>query len=382
MKATRKKIALVFLFSVFAIGFSFSQKMALANENGKFGYINKEGTWVIEPQFKVAKNFSSECNLAEATINGDDWGFINRKGEWVIEPQFDKTKAFNSDIAVVLKDKQWFFINTKGEKILTNVNSDKIYDFKEGFSIIRQGDFVGFMNTSGDIVIEPKFTKVFNFINGYSKIREGDKWGLIDTKGNYFVKPEYDKISNVYNGNVIASKGETHGIIIEGKFQAISGAQKIWDFSVNKDYTYAKKDDLWGFIDNKGNWIVEPKYDKVRAFKNGLAPVAKNKKWGYINLKGEEIIPLKFKDAEIFSTDGLAPVKINKLWGFVNSKGDLVIEDKYAITAGGFSIFQKNNQKGFIDGLARVKDKKEWVYINTEGKVLNNKKYKHLEIFK
>jgi hypothetical protein len=43
-----------------------------------FGYINMDGEYVIEPQFKVAKSFSG--NLA-AAIQGKKWGFINMQGE-------------------------------------------------------------------------------------------------------------------------------------------------------------------------------------------------------------------------------------------------------------------------------------------------------------
>ena len=330
--------------------------------------------------FKIAKNFSED--LAEATNDKKKWGFINRNGEWVIEPQFDKTKEFNSGIAVVNKDKEWIYINTKGEQILTNISSDKIYDFKDGFAVIREGDYVGFINTDGKTVVEPKFQKAFDFVNGYAKVKENDKWGLIDTSGNYFVKTEYDGISNVYNGQIVANKGETHGLVINGEFKEVVGAQDIWDFSVNGKITYAKKNDKIGFIDKEGNWIIEPTYDKVRAFVNGLAPVSLDKNWGYINTSGEIVIPFEYRDAEIFSEDGLAPVKADDLWGFIDTKGKLVIDYKYKITAGGFSIFEKNNIKGFHNGLARVKEEKTWVYLNTKGEVLNNMTFENLELFK
>ena len=196
------------------------------------------------------------------------------------------------------------------------------------------------------------------------------------------MKTEYDGVSNYYDGNVIATLGDAHGLIINNEFKIVSGAEKIWDFSNNSEYTYAKNGGKMGFINKNGEWIIEPVYEKARAFKNGLAPVMKDKTWGYINTKGEVVIMFQYKDAEIFSDDGLAPVKSSKNWGFINTKGQLVIEEKYYITAGGFSIFQKNNPKGFLNGLARVKEKKSWVYINTKGEVLNNKQFDNLELFK
>ncbi|WP_418510538.1 WG repeat-containing protein [Corallibacter sp.] len=359
----------------------FTQELALARKDGKFGYITKAGEWHIKPQFKTAKNFSED--LAEATSNGDLWGYVNRKGEWVIQPQFNKTKAFNSGLAIVLKDKEWIYINTKGEQTLTNVSTDKLYDFSEGYAVIKSGDKIGFINTKGDVVISPKFTKAFDFVNGYSKVLENNKWGLVDPTGKYLVKTEYDGVSNFYNGNIVANKGETYGLIINGEFKPVSGANKIWDFSNNPDYTYAKKGEKVGFIDKKGAWIIEPSFDKVRAFKNGLAPVSNEKLWGYINLKGELIVPMQYRDAETFSDDGLAPVKTKKLWGFINKKGELVIPENYVITAGGFaSLFSKNPEKGFIDGLARVKEKKSWMYIDTQGNTLKNMTFENLELFK
>ncbi|WP_239004455.1 WG repeat-containing protein [Lacinutrix sp. WUR7] len=374
MKTKSLLIVLVFLSTI--VG---AQELALAKDEVKFGYINKSGEWAIQPEFKGAKSFSED--LAEAMNDKKEWGFINRKGEWVIPPTYDKTKAFNSGIAVVLSNKEWFYINTKGEKVLTDVATDKIYDFTEGLAQIRQGDNVGFINTSGTVVIEPKFNKAFDFENGYAKVREGEKWGLVDKTGNYFVETKYDGVSNAYNGNVVATLGESHGLIINGKFKKVDGAQKIWDFSVNGDITYAKKNDKIGFINKTGEWIIEPTYDKVRAFVNGLAPVSIDKQWGYINTSGKVVIPIQYRDAEIFSSDGLAPIKKDKLWGFINTAGEQVIEDKYEITAGGFSIFKKNNEKGFVNGLARVKDKKSWVYIDTKGKVLKNMEFKNLELF-
>ena len=109
--------------------------------------------------------------------------------------------------------------------------------------------------------------------------------------------------------------------------------------------------------------------------------MAKDKKWGYINEKGEEVIAISYKDAEIFSDDGLAPVKESKLWGFVDTNGKMVIPAQYNITAGGLSLFSKNNLKGFKNGVARVKYKKSWGFITKSGEPLGGKWYQNVENF-
>ena len=102
--------------------------------------------------------------------------------------------------------------------------------------------------------------------------------------------------------------------------------------------------------------------------------------WGYIDNRGDFVIPPKFKDAEIFSSDNLAPVKLSKAWGFINKEGELVIEDKYAISAKSFNFFKKQ-AKGFIKGLARVSYKKKWGYIDVNGDLLANTWFENAENF-
>src|SRR5690606_16977469 len=126
----------------------------------------------------------------------------------------------------VLKDKEWIFINTKGEPVLTNVSTDKIYDFKDGYAIIRQGDLVGFMNTKGEIVVPVKFKKAFNFENGYAKVLENDKWGLVDSSRKYFVITDYSSDSNLYNGKGDANLSSDCVMIMIKVFIVVPRADK------------------------------------------------------------------------------------------------------------------------------------------------------------
>ena len=41
-----------------------------------------------------------------------------------------------------------------------------------------------------------------------------------------------------------------------------------------------KKDGLWGFIDSKGDWVVEPDFKKADPFTDGYAKVALEDKKG------------------------------------------------------------------------------------------------------
>ena len=63
--------------------------MARVKIGDKWGFINKAGEFVINPQFRSAWSFSE--GLARVKIGGKEgkFGYINRAGEIVINTQFD-----------------------------------------------------------------------------------------------------------------------------------------------------------------------------------------------------------------------------------------------------------------------------------------------------
>lgn len=78
---------------------------AAVKVNGKWGFVDKDGNMVIEPQYEDARSFSN--GLAAVMLN-DLWGFIDSSGKVVIAPQFEKAWDFNSDGCVfVFIDSEW-----------------------------------------------------------------------------------------------------------------------------------------------------------------------------------------------------------------------------------------------------------------------------------
>ena len=355
-----------------------AQQAALAMQNDIYGYIKKDGSWLIKPQYIKAGSFS---NGLAPVYSGEKWGFVNSSNELVIDYAYDRVKAFDSGIAVVLKDKRWFYIDKKGVEITTMPFSEKAFDFNDGVAFIRRGDKTGLINASGKVLIEPTYDKILKFHNGYAKMKLGDYWGIIDVHGKEVVKPFYKELGSYSQGVVRANKQDAIGLIINGEFKVLE-VLKIWDFKNNEKLTYALNNEKKvGFINRKGDWVIEPRFKKVKGFTKGLAPVSTTgKRWGYVNENGDIVVSEKYKDAEIFSADGLAPVKINKLWGFINTKEDIIAEYKYIIKAKSLNIFKKQSF-GFVDGLARVSFEKKWGFLDKKGNVLNDTWYQRLEKF-
>lgn len=353
--------------------FAYGQDLAAVMHKDRYGFIDRTGKMVIQPQYERARRFSE--GVAAVFENGK-WGFIKTTGEWAISPQFENARWFSDGLCLVNKGGAWMFINKKGE-VVTMPPAEKYHDFSNGRALITvlsgKEKKVGIINVKGEFIMKPTYHVIKPFKDGYAKVRLNDRWGIIDATGKEVVEPIYESIGNYYKGTTWAKLGKEFGLVINGKFTSIAGVLDIWDF--NEDVAYARKGEKVGFLDVKGNWVIEPKFDKARAFVKGLAPVNVGGKWGYIDKSGKLVISPAYNDAEVFSEDGLAPVK-DKDWGFINQQGKLVIPTNYEITA-----FMQYKGRGFNNGVSRVKYKGRWGFINTSGEPIGGSWYEKAELF-
>lgn len=106
----------------------------------------------------------------------------------------------------------------------------------------------------------------------------------------------------------------------------------------------------WGFVNQNGDWVIKPKYDEVKPFKENLAAVRKKGKWGFIFESGNYAIKPQFSQVTSFS-EGKAGVvwikKSNGLWGFVNKQGTVVIAPSFSAV----KVFNNNECEVKLPGM-------------------------------
>ena len=83
------------------------------------------------------------------------------------------------------------------------------------------------------------------------------------------------------------------------------------------------KEKLWGYIDSKGEIIVEPQYHSAWNFHEGLASVNVDWRRGYIDREGKCVIPLKYQYTGPFR-DGKAKVMLDDVWEYIDHEGKKV----------------------------------------------------------
>jgi hypothetical protein len=88
----------------------------------------------------------------------------------------------------------------------------------------------------------------------------------------------------------------------------------------NKVLIMVTDNDLIGFIDTAGQYVISPQYDEATLFKEGLAVVTKNDSVFFINKENQNVFNTFYADAFSFA-NGNAPVNINNQWFLINRQG-------------------------------------------------------------
>ncbi len=81
-----------------------------------------------------------------------------------------------------------------------------------------------------------------------------------------------------------------------------------------------------GFINSSGKQVIEPIYDDVDDFHEGLAKVKIKDNFGYINSSGKLIISANYIRGTEFR-EGLAAVKDDSGWHYTDKQGNVVFNE-------------------------------------------------------
>lgn len=247
----------------------------------------------------------------------------------------------------------------------------------------------GFAGRDGEWRLAPEWRQVRPFSEGVAAVETADGWGLINRDGAYIVDPgaqDADRV--VVSGQTYAlspykpmSQGCSAATPVDGVAQYITANGDAWTppglsdervldlGSFSEGLAWARvtrgKYSAVGWIDTKGDWVIEPEFADGGNFSGGRAPAAMStENWGYIGPDGDLVFPRKFilKAAGRYGSD-LAPVRLDDQAGFMGAD-DWAIQDvtmsdgrKVAIRAAG----------RFAEGRAAVLPGPVW--INPEGQV-------------
>lgn len=276
--------------------------IAVVEEEKLYGIIDKSGKYILQPKYDSINEFSE--GRAAAALNdifklideigkelttrpynfigsfkdgraimsitdtqGNSlYGYLNREGKEAVPPKFQYAGEYNNGKAVVkIGDNQYALIDINGQ-ILQAYKYAFVGDIGDdllAFKLSEDGK-LGYMDVSGNVVIQPKYTGAQPFSEGRAIVNVAENYsngyGLIDKKGNYIIMPQYNDINSLGDNRVAVGKaiykdkpyfgsrfaiGDTDGkFLTDFIYNGVSNYKEGFASAFNDEYTF--------FIDNSG----------------------------------------------------------------------------------------------------------------------------------
>lgn len=296
-------------------------------EKKKYGYINKEGSVVIEPQFDDALLFYE--NIA-AVMQNKKYGFIDAQGTFVIDPQFDfvsLTDGFSEKFALVgmyLNKSRtkagWNYVNKQGT-LLFKEFFNAASKFSHGLALVdmRKNDIslrqFTYLDPQNKSLNKKYYVNAFPFNEGFALVQDPESrlYGFLNLKGEWHIKPEFKGATSFSNG-VAAVSDQNHNVsfIDSNKKILCRFPMPYLGLSFCSDGLIAFPDPneslKKGYMDINGKVIIQPELGFGAPFSDGRACIMKQDgRYGYIDQKGKIVIkPILYAAQNFYG--GLAKV--------------------------------------------------------------------------
>ena len=316
------------------------------------------------------------CDASYEKLEGLN-GFLIKVGRSDVE--YDGGEDWYTERVVT----RWGLINIAGEEVLPSDYKEIEEKGDSGFIQIKQYRYVGLLDATGKIVLEPKYYQIGDFVDSYSivfgpisiydknrKVVEAKAYGVIDGALNEVIPCCFNSIE--YENETGMFKTERGYKLKDGRFLCSIGNKKLLVPSV---YMYCREfyDDRavtiklnnpgfkYGMIDTSGKDVLPSIFDSLLRYDNGLYRFRLNDLYGIINREGTIILDNQYSGIGKFD-DGLALITINqavpneqedrKTFGLVNMSGEIILKPNYDLIGrktNGYNVLLKHGQWSFFN---------------------------------
>ncbi|MFB6355433.1 MAG: WG repeat-containing protein [bacterium] len=188
----------------------------------------------------------------------------------------------------------------------------------------------GYINKKGEFVVEPTLQKAGPFRGGVAQVKKNNKIGFINRDGEWVIEPRFRKVKSIGGDNGQLMKGS-----LKDGLKLIQARRNVSQKTFKSIKSYSQNraavenmSGKWGYLNEDGELVISPRFNKVKSFTNGVARVKTKKGWGVINSSGTFLVSPEYQEVKPVSNN-LFKVKKNGLWGVVSKEGKIIVEPKF-----------------------------------------------------
>jgi len=298
----------------------------IIKKDGKVGLVNDNGSIIAEVIYKEIKKLGNTYKEGYITIDENGkYGVTSTTKNQILKNEYD-------EIAQIYLN-EYFLVTEGGKQKVIDSNGNAIIE--EGFDEVKSAtsngiifvkdNLYGEIDSTGNITIEAKYQDLKEADGGIYIAKQNDKYGIIDQNQIEKLPFEYTGITYNEQANLYLAEDSAYNTsIIDNKFNVkIVGI--LSEINVEKSYIRMRINDEYKYYDLK----CQEKTSSEILKDNTLFLSKKGGKYGFVDDKGNLIVDYIYDDATEQNEYGYSAVKKNGLWGSIDKQGKEIIEPKY-----------------------------------------------------
>lgn len=285
--------------------------------------------------FILSVTFTINTSFSQNIVNEVKLNSLLTQG---YEPTNGSTPIANETGIFLTKNNDLYLVGYDGKikKTFNNISLASPFDFhgeEYAYIIDNTNNLKGILKSDGNIIVPCLFTKIrdYNLENNIALAQKGNdigiynmdiwtpipnlnnykdgglcgsyihimdkksfKYGLLDLKGNMALQCDYDRIKKIGNLIILNKAQKISAINEKGEDVTLPPIYEQIDdlYDIGENLIRIELNDKYGIIDVNSNIIVEPQYEYIEDFENGLCFI--KYKEGEKNLKVMLIIKARY----------------------------------------------------------------------------------------
>ena len=290
-----------------------SQSYFAAYKDNKWGVINQEGEYVIDPSYQemiIIPNNKQGVFICNYDVNYTTEEYktkvLNAENKEIFT-EYDKVEAlqnkdennnlwYEEEVLKVEKDGKYGLIDFTGKEVISiEYDEISVIDGIENSFKVKKDDKYGIVDSDGKVVVEPQYADIDilgkDNKSGFIFKNDSGKYGIIDYSNNIVLEANYDGIEKVYGNDmyVVTVSGKQRLVNKAGEDVLTTGFDSIKQILSNQTNSVIYvKSSKYGVMNTSGEVLVNASYDDLKEAKSGILIAKQNGKYGIINISNEQ----------------------------------------------------------------------------------------------
>lgn len=372
-----------------------------------FGMLDYTGNYVLQPTYsKIEYIPEAGDTLLLTESRSTRYGYVTSNGDLIAAPQYRALEPFSGGHAWAFSDGTTTLLSKRGE-VQTMQSRYRVSPFSNGYGGYSENYRFAVVDTNWNMITPFLYSRVGTTSQNLTPVRRKAKFGYVDASGQYVIDPQFSLAEPFVNGvalvRIKSVKGKApYGYInVNGDFVIKPKYQKAWPMN-EAGYAMVKKNGKLGVINKAGKKVVPLNYKKVylsdgkfvgantmkcvvydssgkkikrivgRArdgYQDGILLVQRTGRYGTYDGKGKKVLPHKYRGLQLYQ-NGVSACQKARLVTIIDQGGDTL------------STVLGSCRAGFSEGFLIVKQGTTYAYIDRYGKNRFNQNFEQASPFK